>query len=87
MKQKILGSIRTFNKHIFNKFTLPLAKKGIGPYLVLLHQGRTSGRSYQTPLLATYVDQAIIIPLAYGKQVDWLRNVQAQDRCQLLYKR
>lgn len=53
MKPKILDASRIVNKYIFNKFTLPLAKKGIGPYSVLLHQGRTSGRSYQTPLLAT----------------------------------
>lgn len=32
-------------------------------------------------MLASYVDKTIIIPLSYGEDVDWLRNVLAQGGC------
>jgi deazaflavin-dependent oxidoreductase (nitroreductase family) len=85
-RQRFLNGIRYFNKHIFNRFTLLLAgRKGI-PFTVLHHTGRRSGRSYRTPVLATYVAESIIIPLSYGEHVDWLRNVLAHGECKLMWQ-
>jgi deazaflavin-dependent oxidoreductase (nitroreductase family) len=44
------------------------------------HTGRKSGKQYSTPVGAERVQDGFIIPLAYGTQVDWLRNVVAAGR-------
>jgi hypothetical protein len=85
--QKFLNRIRYFNKHIFNKITLAIADSGWGPFSVLHHVGRSSGRAYRTPVLASYVGETIIIPLSYGENVDWLRNILAQDGCVIVRKK
>ena len=84
---RISDFIRQCNKHVFNKLTTWFCRRGIGPLSLITHWGRTSGRVYRIPALATYVDQWIIIPLSYGDHVDWLRNILAQDKCQILHKK
>ena len=81
--QKFLDGIRIFNKYIFNRITLKIAGTGKSPFSILRHIGRKSGRIYQTPVLASYVGETVIIPLSYGKNVDWLRNVLAQGGCEV----
>jgi len=85
-RRVFLNGIRLFNKYILNRFTLWLAKRGIGPFSSLTHKGRKSNRLYSTPVVATYIDEHIFIPLSYGEQVDWLRNVLAQDGCKISWK-
>ena len=82
-----MNGIRIFNKYIFNRITLTLTKSGRGPFSIVQHKGRRSGRAYQTPVLASYVDEMIIIPLSYGEKVDWLRNVLAQGGCEIVRKK
>jgi deazaflavin-dependent oxidoreductase (nitroreductase family) len=83
---KLIDGIRIFNKYIFNRMILTLAKSGRGPFSVVYHRGRRSGRTYRTPVLASYIGERIIIPLSYGENVDWLRNVLAQGSCHILRK-
>ena len=83
-RQKLLEAIRTFNKHVFNKLTLSLAESGRGPFTILRHTGRQSGRIYRTPVLASYAGDEIIIPLSYGREVDWLRNILANSGCEIV---
>lgn len=75
------------NKYIFNRITLAFTERGMGPLSVVYHIGRRSGRTYRTPVLASYVGEAIFIPLSYGEDVDWLRNVLAQGGCEILRKK
>lgn len=81
---KFLDGIRIFNKYIFNRITLRFTGTGKGPFSVVYHIGRHSGRIYRTPVLASYVGETIIIPLSYGENVDWLRNVLANGSCEIL---
>ena len=81
-----LDFVRLFNKYIFNRITLWLAKRGKGPYSIITHKGRQSERIYKTPVLATYIDEYIYIPLPYGDHVDWLLNVLKHDGCKILWK-
>lgn len=83
-RQKLLDAIRSFNKHVFNKLTLALAESGKGPFSILRHTGRQSGRIYRTPVLASYAGEEAIIPLSYGREVDWLRNVLANKGCEIV---
>jgi deazaflavin-dependent oxidoreductase (nitroreductase family) len=66
---------------------LTLAESEKGPFSVVYHIGRHSGRSYRTPVLASYIDETIIIPLSYGENVDWLRNILAKGGCEIILKK
>lgn len=44
---------------------------------VIRHRGRSSGRTYATPVVAERVGDGFVVPLPYGTEVDWLRNVAA----------
>ncbi len=60
------------NKWIFNRIEL---KRGARP--VLRHVGRSSGKTYRTPLDAHRVDGGYIFILVYGSKSDWVQNVLA----------
>ena len=60
------------NKHIFNKLEL---KRGKRP--VLTHVGRSSGKTYHTPLDAHRTEDAFIFFAMYGANSDWVQNILA----------
>jgi deazaflavin-dependent oxidoreductase (nitroreductase family) len=41
------------------------------------HEGRRSGKSYVTPVNARVNGDVAIVPLTFGNQSDWVRNVRA----------
>jgi len=45
------------------------------------HVGRRSGRQYVTPVSARLAGNHIVIPLTFGSQSDWSRNVRAAGGC------
>ena len=47
------------------------------------HVGRRSGRSYVTPAGARLHGEVIMIPLTFGNQSDWAKNVRAAGGCSL----
>jgi deazaflavin-dependent oxidoreductase (nitroreductase family) len=53
-------------------------------YGLLLHIGRKSGRVYRTPLNVFTTPDGFAIVLAYGRDSDWLRNVQASGGGEIL---
>jgi deazaflavin-dependent oxidoreductase (nitroreductase family) len=52
-------------------------------YGVLHHTGRRSGAAYHTPVVAKATERGIVIPLPYGEDTDWCRNVLAAGTCSL----
>ena len=44
---------------------------------IVRHVGRTSGRAYETPVVAVPTDDGFAVALPYGPTTDWLKNVQA----------
>jgi len=59
----------------------PLVLRSAGtassPTAVVEHIGRTSGRRYETPVVAAPTDGGFVIALPYGPETDWLKNVFA----------
>jgi deazaflavin-dependent oxidoreductase (nitroreductase family) len=73
--------IRRFNRAVLNPLMLRAAGRFQGTYpAVVRHAGRRSGRGYRTPVVAQPVPGGFIIPLPYGADTDWCRNVRAAGR-------
>lgn len=47
------------------------------PLAIVHHEGRRSGRRYRTPVVAFRTDDGFVIPMTYGRDVDWARNLRA----------
>ncbi|WP_375481919.1 nitroreductase family deazaflavin-dependent oxidoreductase [uncultured Mycobacterium sp.] len=45
------------------------------------HVGRRSGKSYVTPVNARVNGDTAVVPLTFGNQSDWVRNVYAARYC------
>lgn len=67
-----------FNRVVTNRITRPFAAR-LGGFAVVRHQGRRSGKEYETPLNAWRHDDWIVVALTYGDDVDWLKNTQAAE--------
>ena len=68
---------RKFNERVLNPLMLLVAGRRHVYVAALHHKGRRSGSAYTTPVVAEPVDQGFVLPLPYGDDVDWLRNVLA----------
>ncbi|HTF34201.1 MAG TPA: nitroreductase family deazaflavin-dependent oxidoreductase [Myxococcota bacterium] len=54
------------------------------PLAVVHHVGRKSGRHYHTPVVAFSGRTEFVIPIPYGRDVEWARNVVAASECGLV---
>ncbi len=77
----LLEWVRQFHKAILNRLILTFA--GRHAYAVLHHVGRRSGHAYATPVLAVPIADGFIIPLTFGADTDWCRNILAAGQCTL----
>ena len=73
-------------KHTLNRVTGPLARSGHGPFSLIRHKGRKTGRSYETPLILARHGKDFVAELTYGPEVAWYRNVVAAGRCTVVFK-
>ena len=55
----------------------------VPPLAVVHHVGRKSGRAYRTPVVAFHGDAGVVIPMTYGRDVDWARNIVRANECEL----
>src|SRR5512140_3731570 len=69
--------LRKFNKHVLNPVMRLVAGRRHWYAAALHHTGRRSGRPYTTPVVAEAVPGGFVIPLPYGADVDWLRNIRS----------
>jgi deazaflavin-dependent oxidoreductase (nitroreductase family) len=78
----IPAMVARWNKVGLNRVTVRLAPwlPGLG---VVVHRGRRSGRSYQTPVNVFSAGDGYVLALTYGAQTDWVRNVLAAGHAQL----
>lgn len=86
LKQRVrTGFLRLLNVTL-NRLTRRLAHAGRGPFSLVVHTGRKSGREYRTPLVLAAVPEGFVAELTYGPNVDWLRNVEAAGGCTVVYR-
>jgi len=55
----------------------------VPPLAVVLHVGRNSGRAYRTPVVAFSSREGFVVPMTYGRDVDWARNIVRAHGCEL----
>ena len=67
-----------------NRVTLRLARAGRGPFTIVRHRGRVSGRTYETPVIVARLGGDAVVELTYGDRVQWYRNVVAAGGCALV---
>jgi deazaflavin-dependent oxidoreductase (nitroreductase family) len=67
--------------------TRPLAGRRFFPlWAVVHHRGRRSGRSYAVPVAIRASAATFTIPLPWGEETQWLRNVVAANGCQIRWR-
>src|SRR6266568_450665 len=84
--KRVRDTIRQASKNLLNPFILPIAGRSLGMYAVIEHRGRRSGRLYTTPVLAEPIVGGFVIPLTYGAEADWSRNILAAGSCTIFWK-
>jgi deazaflavin-dependent oxidoreductase (nitroreductase family) len=55
----------------------------VPPLAVVQHVGRKSGRRYRSPVVAFRSQEGFVIPMTYGRDVDWARNMLKARGCEL----
>ena len=77
---RLRDAVRAFNKRALNPTMIELAGRGHWYAAAIRHRGRCSGKEYATPVVAEPVEGGFVIPLPYGEEVDWLKNVLRAGR-------
>src|SRR5688572_17606962 len=85
VKEKIRKGIGLLLKHTLNPFTRRLAHSSFGPFSIIQHVGRRSGKHYETPIIIAPDADGFIIELTYGPEVDWYKNVLAAGGCTVIW--
>ena len=64
-----------------NRATKRIARSSHGPFSLIRHVGRRTGRTYETPVILAKVPEGFIAELTFGEEVNWYRNVQVAGGC------
>ena len=72
-------------KHTLNRLTSRAARSRHGPFSLVRHVGRRSGRVYETPVILARVPEGFVAELTYGPDVDWYKNVTAAGHCTVVH--
>jgi deazaflavin-dependent oxidoreductase (nitroreductase family) len=78
-------SIARVNRSVTNRVTRLFAGRVPG-FAIVIHKGRKSGKEFRTPLNAFATNEGFAIPLTYGPETDWVKNVLAAGGCALAYR-
>lgn len=78
--------IRRFNRDTLNPWMMQRAGGEHWYASVVKHVGRHSGAEYETPVVMHEVDGRLAIPLPYGREVDWLVNLERHNGGRAVHK-
>jgi deazaflavin-dependent oxidoreductase (nitroreductase family) len=76
-----------FMRRVNRVFTNPLMGTFawlVPPLAVIHHVGRKSGRTYRAPVVAFRSEHGFVVPMTYGRDVDWGRNILKAKGCELV---
>lgn len=78
--------VRRFNRALGNPYQMKTAGTPGAYASVIRHVGRTTGRSYATPVVPFPTEDGFVIALPYGSGTDWLKNVMASGSATIVYE-
>jgi len=82
---RVRNAARRFHRAVGNPLQLRSAGTP-GTYAsVIRHQGRTTGRTYETPVWAVPTEDGFVIAIVYGSRTDWLKNVLASGTAAIVH--
>src|SRR5579864_8604595 len=84
LRQNIRNGVRVLLKYTLNPLTRRLARTSHGPFAIVRHVGRRSGKQYETPIIVGPTDYGFVVELTYGPDVDWYKNVLAAHGCTII---
>jgi deazaflavin-dependent oxidoreductase (nitroreductase family) len=73
-------------RHVATRYLNPFTSLFAGwlpGFGILTHEGRTTGRTYRTPINVFERGGDYVFFLTYGSDVQWVKNVLAAGRCSL----
>ena len=73
-------------RHVATRYVDPILRPlaRMAPFFgVITHQGRTSGRTYRTPINVFRRGDDYLFFLTYGSDVQWVKNVLASGSCSI----
>jgi deazaflavin-dependent oxidoreductase (nitroreductase family) len=73
-------------RHVATRYLNPFTRLFAGwlpGFGILTHEGRTTGRTYRTPINVFERGGDYVFFLTYGSDVQWVKNVLASGRCSL----
>jgi deazaflavin-dependent oxidoreductase (nitroreductase family) len=79
--------IRVFNKYVTNRVLRVFVYLPRGPFAIIHHVGRRSGKPYETVIMVWPTGEGFVIALTYGPKVDWYRNILAAGGCTVYWHR
>jgi len=85
IQQSLRRSLTVILKYTLNPLTRRLARSSHGPFAIVRHVGRRSGKQYETPIITRRLEDGFVIELTYGYDVDWHKNVLAAGGCTLIW--
>jgi deazaflavin-dependent oxidoreductase (nitroreductase family) len=80
----VVNAVRRLNRTLLNPRQMDTAGQPGAFAQILRHTGRTSGKTYETPLGIERTDDGFVIALVYGDDTQWLRNVLAAGEAEVV---
>jgi deazaflavin-dependent oxidoreductase (nitroreductase family) len=85
LQQQLRNGLLIVLKYTLNPLTRRLARSSFGPFSIVRHVGRRSGKVYETPIIVAPIKDGFVIELTYGPDVDWHKNVLAAGGCNVVW--
>jgi hypothetical protein len=73
-------------RSLANRMFLAISGRWFRAYSIVGHAGRVSGREYRNPVSAYPLGDGFVIPVLYGIESQWVRNVMTVGRLTLRTK-
>lgn len=80
----VVNGVRRLNASLLNPRQMETAGQPGAFAQILRHTGRTSGKTFETPLGIEPTDDGFVIALVYGNDSQWLRNVLAAGQAEVV---
>jgi hypothetical protein len=70
----VRNAARRFHRGVGNPLQMRSAGTPGAYAAVIRHRGRTTGRTYETPVWAASTEDGFVIAIVYGPRTDWLES-------------